>query len=106
MDLFGLGFGAFGALFIVMLVLGGLFFAAVVAFMVVAIVRNAAKAKELGHDPLTMETELAARAIDSQLLTPERTLEERLAELQDLHARGVIADDEYAAARAQALARG
>ena len=66
--------------------------------------RNAAKARELGHDPLTMQTELAARAMDSGLLAPQKSLEARLAELDDLRARGVITAEEHAKARADALA--
>jgi len=104
MDLFGFGVGAFGIGFVLMLILFGLFFAAVVTFMVIAITKNAKKASELGHDPFTMETELTARAIDSQLLKPEQTLESRLAELDDLLARGVITPAEHATARADALA--
>jgi hypothetical protein len=72
--------------------------------ILVMISRNAAKARELGHDPLTMQTELAARAMDSELLAPRPSLEARLAELDDLHARGVITADEHAKARAEVLA--
>ncbi|WP_246139983.1 SHOCT domain-containing protein [Protaetiibacter larvae] len=96
-------FGAFGVVFVVLLVLGLLFIAAVITFMVIAITRNVRKAKELGHDPLTMETELTARAIDSKLLAPEVSTEARLAELDDLHARGVITATEYATARAEVI---
>jgi hypothetical protein len=51
-----------------------------------------------------MQTELAARAMDSELLAPRPSLEARLAELDDLHARGVITADEHAKARAEVLA--
>lgn len=101
MDL--LGFGAFSIGFILILAFGGLFFAAVITFMVIAITRNAKRAKELGHDPFTMDTELTARAIDSQLLAAKPTIEARIAELDDLHARGIITPDEYAKARAEAI---
>ena len=104
MDLFGFGAGAFGIGFAIMLVFSLLFFAAVVTFIVIAITKNARKASQLGHDPFTMETELTARAIDSQLLQPERSLESRLAELDDLLARGVITPAEHATGRAEAIA--
>lgn len=97
------GFSVFGIGFVLMMVFAGLFFAAVITFMVIAITRNAKRARELGHDPLTMETELAARAIDSSLLAPKPTIEARLAQLDDLLARGVITVDEYATARAEAI---
>jgi uncharacterized membrane protein len=97
MDLMGVGFAIFFGIVV-------LFIIAVAVVMVVMISRNAAKARELGHDPLTMQTELAARAMDSELLAPRPSLEARLAELDDLHARGVITADEHAKARAEALA--
>jgi hypothetical protein len=89
---------------VIFFALAVLFIIAVAVVMVVMISRNAAKARELGHDPLTMQTELAARAMDSELLAPRPSLEARLAELDDLHARGVITADEHAKARAEALA--
>lgn len=97
MDLMGVGFAIFFGIVV-------LFIIAVAVVMVVMIIRNAAKARELGHDPLTMQTELAARAMDSELLAPRPSLEARLAELDDLHARGVITADEHAKARAEVLA--
>ncbi|HTN58967.1 MAG TPA: SHOCT domain-containing protein [Protaetiibacter sp.] len=97
MDLMGVGFATFFGIVV-------LFIIAVAVVMVVMISRNAAKARELGHDPLTMQTELAARAMDSELLAPRPSLEARLAELDDLHARGVITADEHAKARAEVLA--
>ncbi|GMA91863.1 SHOCT domain-containing protein [Homoserinibacter gongjuensis] len=93
-----------GAGFVIFFALAVLFIIAVAVVMVVMISRNAAKARELGHDPLTMQTELAARAMDSELLAPRPSLEARLAELDDLHARGVITADEHAKARAETLA--
>jgi hypothetical protein len=72
--------------------------------MIVLVSRNAAKARALGHDPLTMQTELAARAMDSSLLAPQKSLEARLAELDELRARGVISAEEHAKARADTLA--
>jgi hypothetical protein len=39
----------------------------------------------------------------SQTLAPQRSTEERLVELGDLHARGLISDDEHRSARADLL---
>ncbi len=95
---FGIGFGVVIVLFV-------LLFVAAVVFIVVTVVRNANRARALGHDPLTMQTELAARVIDSPLLAaaPKPTLEQRLAELDDLRSRGVLTEDEYRAARQKAI---
>jgi hypothetical protein len=90
-------------------VLFGLLFAAVVIFMIVTVVRRWNVAKKAGYDPLAMDTQIAAQIGQSALLrrpdaAPERpSIEQRLAELDDLHARGVISDVEHVAARAKAL---
>ena len=39
-------------------------------------------------------------------MMPARTVEERLAELDDLHERGVISDDEHREARGRILSEG
>jgi len=95
----GLAFAGAIALFV-------LLFVAAVVLIVVMAVRNARKARELGHDPLTMQTELVARAMDSPLLATPKPLEQRLAELDDLRARGVISEDEHRAARQRAIEEG
>jgi len=86
----------------------GVLFVAAVIFIIVVAVRNARAAKNAGYDPLTMQTDITAQVMRSELMrpagSPQRPLEERLAELDDLHARGVISDDEHATARASALA--
>ena len=91
-DAFSVVFG----LVVVVVVLG-------FGFVIFSIVRNAQKASELGHDPLTMQTELAAKALDSQALAPARTVEQRLAEVDALLAAGTISTDEHTAARARIL---
>lgn len=68
------------------------------------IVRNAKAARRAGMDPVTMQTDLAARAMNSQLLAAPRSTEERLAELDGLLSRGVISAEEHAAARARIIA--
>ncbi|WP_416395422.1 MULTISPECIES: SHOCT domain-containing protein [unclassified Curtobacterium] len=96
----GLGaFGAFGVLFGVVAAVIGLGF---VAIVVTVVLRSARMAKR-GQNPFTMQEDLAYQAMQSRTLAPEKSLEQRLAELDDLHARGVISDDEYRAARAEAL---
>lgn len=107
------------AYLVVFLVLFGLAFAAVLTLIIVSGVRNYRLAKARGYDPLTMETEMTARLMDSQLMqpatpttattpppattAPAATTEERLAEIDSLHERGVITADERTAARAKIL---
>ena len=90
------------------LIFGFIIFMFVVVFgtIIFVIVKNVQKAKELGHDPFTMETELTAKAIDSSLLGARQTIESRLAELDNLRTRGIITEPEYAKARAEAISAG
>lgn len=96
----------------VFFVLFGVLFVGAVIFIIVVSVRNWRVAKQAGYDPLAMETQLAAQVGRSALLAPAgataassqaKSIEERLIELDGLHARGVISDGELAAARAKAL---
>ena len=72
----------------------------------VTALRNRRVLKDAGLDPLTAQAQLAVRFAQSGMLAPSvptQTLEQRLSELSDLHTRGVISDEELAAARAKAL---
>lgn len=88
-----------------------LVFVGVAVFAVVSAVRNYSAARRGGLDPMTAETDLAValkRKLDSdvraQAASPVvKSLEERLAELDDLAARGVVTDAERADARARLL---
>lgn len=100
------GFGAFGVIFgvAVVLILAGF------VFVIVVSVRKYRVLKDAGHDPLTVDAALAARVLNSDLLSPgarsgdgSTTREQRLAELDDLFARGVITEAERATARAAVL---
>jgi hypothetical protein len=102
-------FPDFGLVAIVpILILGfvGFMFLVVFGTIIFVIVKNVQKARALGHDPFTMETELTAKAIDSTLLSPVQTIESRLAELNGLRTRGIITEPEYAKARAEAISAG
>ncbi len=60
-----------------------------------------------GLNPFTAREQLEARLYRSQLAAPpaaEKSIEQRLAELEDLHERGVISDAELAAGRAKIIA--
>jgi cell division protein FtsB len=99
-------FGVVEVLIVVFFVLFVFLFIGVVLFMAIAATRSKRALEAGGLDPLAAEAQLAARAANSQLLAPRRSLEDRLAELDDLRSRGVISEDEHATARAKALAEG
>jgi hypothetical protein len=96
------------------------FFAFVVVVVLVGIglslyvgVRKYTLIKRAGHDPLTVDAAIAAKFLNSDLShsgatvrddAPARSIEERLAEVDALHERGVISDMERSAARAAILA--
>ncbi|MEJ6555237.1 SHOCT domain-containing protein [Microbacterium esteraromaticum] len=92
----------------------GVLFVGVLIFIVVSVVRRWKVARDAGYDPLAMDTQIAAQLGRSELLraaeptapgapAQQRSIEDRLSELDDLHARGVISDAEHAAARTKAL---
>jgi hypothetical protein len=59
-----------------------------------------------GLNPFVAKEQLEARLAQSQLMTPPdpvKSIEQRLAELDDLRDRGVISADEHAAARAKVI---
>jgi hypothetical protein len=59
-----------------------------------------------GLNPVVAREQLEAKLNQSQMMAPPKTIEQRLAELDDLHNRGVITDAEHAEARAKALTAG
>ena len=65
--------------------------------------RNLKVMREAGiDDPMTAGGQIAAR-LATEGFGGGKTTEQRLAELDDLRARGVIDDDEYRTARARVL---
>ncbi|MFC0681687.1 SHOCT domain-containing protein [Lysobacter korlensis] len=74
-------------------------FAVTVALLAV----NARRVRRAGHNPVTLNADLAVRVLESDLLAPGRSKEHRLRELDDLHARGVITAEEHRTARAEVL---
>ncbi|TYP89085.1 SHOCT domain-containing protein [Blastococcus xanthinilyticus] len=84
--------GAFGVVF-----LGAL------AYIVTTAVRSRRVLRDAGLDPVAAPAQLVARLAQGPLARPATSLEARLAELDDLHRRGLITAAEHAAARARAL---
>lgn len=66
-------------------------------------IRNAAKAAQRGQNPLTVEYDLALKALSSDALKPAESTEQKLAELDRLFAANLITADEREAARARVL---
>ena len=96
-------FETFETIFPFLMVGACIFIAGIAVLIVYSIVKNGRAAKRAGLDPVTMGTDLQARLLKSDMLSPERSIEARLHELDDLRTRGVITPDEHAAARAEAL---
>lgn len=74
-----------------------------VGFIIYIAVRNYKATRNAGFDPFTLQTDVATRLAGSQMLAPKKTTEQKLTELDDLLARGVISREEYTQARSQAL---
>ena len=91
--------GGFETAFLVAFAVVALLVIAGFAFVAYAAVRSARAARRAGIDPFTPDAQLLAEAISAQ----GRTVEQRLAELDDLHRRGVISTEEHGTARARAL---
>lgn len=73
------------------------------AFTIFVAIRNFMAAKKAGYDPFTLQTDLTTTAMKSGMMSPTKSIESRLAEVDDLHERGVISDAEHAEARASIL---
>jgi hypothetical protein len=81
-------------------------FVLIVVFIVISSVKNWRALKQAGVDPLAAQGQLAGQLANSDLLAGRQSTEDRLRELDDLRARGVINDEEHRAARAAALTDG
>jgi hypothetical protein len=80
-----------------------LFFVLVLVLIVKTTVRSRKVLRDNGLDPLAARAQLAVRLARGPLGTPAKSLEQRLSELDDLHRRGLITDDEHSTARRAAL---
>ena len=89
----------FGVVFVVIVIA----IVAAFVFVIYSVIRNGARARQSGLDPLTLQTDLAAKVMNSEMLAPARPMAERLAEIDTLLAAGAISEAEHAAARARIL---
>jgi hypothetical protein len=90
-------------LFPILFVIVGAVIAVVIVVIVVQVVANARRVRQGGHNPLTLQADLANRLLDSEALSPEKSTDQRLAELDRLHQARVITGEEYRTARARVL---
>lgn len=101
------GFAGFGVLFGLVFALVTLFIVVVFVVMVVAIVKRSRAVREEGLDPITGDIHLAGQLSRSQLMAPattQRSVPERLAEVDELLRSGAISAEEHQSQRARILA--
>lgn len=79
------------------------FFLVVLTLIVVSAVKRYRAAKAAGLDPFAADVQVMGRVHDSALLAPERSVQERLAEVDELARNGAISASERDAARARIL---
>ncbi len=91
--------GAFDAMFTIVPVIIVLGF----VFVIGSMIYRFFAARREGFDPLAADIQMAAKARDSKLLAEDRTVDERLAEVDGLLAAGRISPDEHKAARLKIL---
>jgi len=97
------GFGDLPLFMTIAFAVFAVFFVFVLASIATAFVRNRRVLRDSGLDPMTAQAQLAARLAQGPLGAPAQSLEQRLAELDDLHRRGLITAEEHAEGRRAAL---
>ena len=97
------GFGEFPTLSLIAFGVAGTLIGVVLVVLVTGIVRSRKLLQDNGLGPLTAEAQIVAGLARGPLTAPVRSLEQRLADLDDLHRRGVITTPEHQEARRHAL---
>ena len=85
--------------FDVIFVVVGVLVVAGVALTIALFVRNVRAYRRSGLDPMTADADLAVRLMRSEALAPQRSIGDRLAELDQLRRDGAISEEEHRAAR-------
>jgi hypothetical protein len=83
------------AFFVIMTAIFPFLFLGTVGFIIFITVRNYNKAKSMGKDPFTLQTEVIAKLADSKLLEGEEPIEQKLAKADELLAKGTITQAEH-----------
>ncbi len=99
----GLSDSGFPPAFAVMFAIFGVIFGLVVVLIVVSAVKRYRAAKVAGLDPFAGDIQVMGAVAHSKALTPDVPVEERLAEIDRLHAARTISAEEREAARARIL---
>jgi uncharacterized membrane protein len=97
------GFGAFGDAFAVVVVIIILMFLSALFRVSRRLRQNRQMLRAGGVDPRTLGAQIALHLAHGTALPSGMSLEQHLAELEALHAKGTISDEEYAAGRAKAI---
>src|SRR5215469_467553 len=77
-----------------------------VGFRVVRAARRFDVYRRAGLDPMTHDAQVEAKIARARFMTESKSVEQRLADLDDLLQRGIITESERAEARARILAEG
>jgi hypothetical protein len=91
------------AFFAIMTAVFPLLFLATLGLIIFMAVRNYNKAKSMGKDPFTLQTEVIAKLADSKLLQGEESIEQKLVKADELLAKGTITQAEHADLRKSIL---
>jgi hypothetical protein len=91
------------AFFAIMTAVFPFLFLATLGLIIFMAVRNYNKAKSMGKDPFTLQTEVIAKLADSKLLQGEVSIEQKLSEADELLAKGTITQTEHADLRKSIL---
>lgn len=75
----------------------------IIVVVVVLVVVNVIRVRRAGHNPVTLQSDIATRILDSDVLRAAPTKADQLRELDELRASGQITDTEREAARARIL---
>ena len=97
------GFGEFPTFFLIAFGVAVALVVVVAVVLVTTIVRSRKVLRDSGLDPLTAQAQVVAGLARGPLTAPVRGVEQKLAELDDLHRRGVISTAEHQEARRHAL---
>jgi heme exporter protein D len=93
------GFGEFPTFFLIAFGVAVAFIVVIAVAMVTSIVRSRKVLQDSGLDPLTAQAHIVAGLARGPLTAPVRSVGQKLAELDDLHRRGVISAPEHQEAR-------
>ena len=91
------------AFLVIMVTIFPILFLGTIGLMIFIFVRNYNKAKSMGKDPFTLQTEVIAKLAHSKLLEGEESIEQKLAKADELLAKGTITQTEHADLRKSIL---